>query len=188
MNGNTIIGVIDMTANPPTMTNSLVVSAATVGLLDGTNLYVAGTPPGKDCGGNPAGITCGRLDVVNTSNLSVTASGLIITDGFHDHMELASNSRLYIGARTCTNLTAGAATPARGCLSILNTSGNTVVVPPTFGDVTGIAPIMNRNVVYVVQTGPNQDGELEIFDTASDALQGTQIDIVGDAIDVKDIE
>jgi len=188
MNGNTTVSVVDMTATPPVIANTVVVSAATVGLLDGTNLYVAGTPPGKDCGGNPAGIACGRLDVVNTSNLSVTTSGLVITDGFHDHMELASNSRVYIGARTCTNMAAGTGTPARGCLSIFNTSGNTVVVPATFGDVTGIAPIMNRNVVYVVQTGPNQDGELEIFDASTDALQGTQIDIVGDAIDVKDIE
>jgi len=187
-NGNTSVSVVDMTANPPVITQNLVVSAATVGLLDGSNLYVAGTPPGKDCGGNPAGITCGRLDVVNTSNLSVVTSGLVISDGFHDRMELASDNRVYIGARTCTNIAASSSTAARGCLSIFNRSAGTAVVPPTFGDVTGIAPIMGRDVVYVVQTGPNQNGELEIFNAATDALQPTQVDIVGDAIDVKDIE
>ena len=181
--GDTSVSVLDMTASPPKISGSVIVSAGTVGLLNGSTLYVAGTPPGKDCANNPPGTSCGRLDVVNTSNLSVTTSGVVISDGFHDHMELASNNRLYIGAHICTNIAASGAVPARGCLSIFNTSANTAVVPAVFGDVTGIAPIAARDVVYVTQ-----NGELQIFATANDALQATQIDIVGAAIDVKDIE
>ena len=74
----------------------------------------------------------------------------------------------------------GNAGEIRGCLSMLNTSNSNVVVAPVNGDVTGIAPITNRNVVYVAQAG-----ELEIFDTTTDALQSKQIDIIGQAIDVK---
>src|SRR5581483_6051346 len=152
-NGNTSVSVLDMTANPPAITQSVVVSAATVGLLNGGSLYVAGTPPGADCAGSPPGLTCGRRNVVNTSNLTVSTTGVVISDGFHDRMVSTSNNRVYIGARTCTNIQASSSASARGCLSIFNTSSNTAVVPPTFGDVTGIAPIMGRDVVYVVQQG-----------------------------------
>ncbi|MBV9608408.1 MAG: hypothetical protein JO187_02530 [Acidobacteria bacterium] len=186
--GNTSVSTVDLTTTPPTITQNVVVAAATVGLLDSSNLYVAGTPPGANCGGNPAGVACGRLSVVNTSTMTVSTSGVVITDGYHDRMELGTNNRLYVGARTCTNIAATGSTAARGCLSIFNSAAGTAVVPATFGDVTGLAPIAGRDVVYVIQTGQNQNGELEIFNTGTDALQSTQVDIVGNAIDVKDIE
>jgi hypothetical protein len=56
-------------------------------------------------------------------------------------------------------------------------------VPPVNFDVTGIAPISNRNIVYVVQ-----GGELNIYDTTTDALTPTQIDVVGKAVDVKYVD
>jgi hypothetical protein len=68
-------------------------------------------------------------------------------------------------------------------LSIVNTSKSTVVVPPLQGDVTGIQPISRRNVVYVVQ-----NGELGIYDTTTDKLQTTQVDIIGQAVDVKQVD
>jgi hypothetical protein len=107
-----------------------------------------------------------------------------ITDGYHDRMEMGANGQLFIGARTCTNINApsSGSTPGevRGCLSIFNTGKSTVVVPAILGDVTGIQPISHRNVVYVVQSG-----ELSIFDTSTDKLQATQVDIIGQAVDVK---
>ena len=54
------------------------------------------------------------------------------------------------------------------------------MVPPNNGDVTGLQPITNRNVVYVVQKG-----ELRIYDTTTDKLQTQQVDILGQAIDVE---
>ena len=57
------------------------------------------------------------------------------------------------------------------------------MIPPANGDVTGIQPIANRHVVYLVQ-----GGELQIYDTTTDKLQATQINIIGQAVDVKTID
>ena len=95
-----------------------------------------------------------------------------------------SNGQIFIGARTCTNINtpASGSNPGevRGCLSIFNTSSSNVVFPADNGDVTGLQPITNRNVVYAVQ-----QGELRIYDTTTDKLQAQQVDILGQAIDVK---
>jgi hypothetical protein len=59
-----------------------------------------------------------------------------------------------------------------------------VVIDTPNGDVTGIAPIPKRNVVYVIE-----GGELRIFDTTTSAPSTTKfLDIVGKAIDVKEID
>jgi hypothetical protein len=57
------------------------------------------------------------------------------------------------------------------------------VIPPVNGEVTGIQPISRRTVVYVVQ-----GGQLSIYDTTTDKLQKTQVDIVGQAVDVLQID
>jgi hypothetical protein len=143
------------------------VPAATVGLLSGNNLFVAGTPSGTP------GQLAGRLSVLDTAGLAAPASSIPISDGYHDHMELASSNKLFVGAITCS----------AGCLTIFDTSQNSAVVDSNTGDVTGIAPISNRNVVYAVQ-----GGELRIFDTTTGALTPTQIDVVGKAVDVKYVD
>jgi hypothetical protein len=156
---------------------------ATTGLLSGNTLYVAGSPPGMDCTGSttPTSATsCGSLQTIDTGTLTPSAP-IIISDGIHDHMELGSNNQLFIGAQNCTNISTASET--RGCLTIFDTSKSAVVVPPVNFDVTGIAPISNRNIVYVVQ-----GGELRIYDTISDALTATQIDVVGKAVDVKYVD
>ena len=114
--------------------------------------------------------------------MSVTnPNPVLITDGYHSRMEMGSGGQLFIGARTCTNI--NTSSEVRGCLSIFNTSTSNVVIPPDNGDVTGLQAIANRNVVYVVQ-----GGELRIYDTTTDKLQSTQIDISGQAIDVKEVD
>lgn len=161
------VTVLDMSTSTPGA--SVNVSAATIGLLDGSNLYVAGTQNGA-----------GKLDVIDTGSLTATVSAVAISDGFHQRIALASNNRLFIGARTCTNL---ATLPNSGCLSIYNTSSKTAKVDNANGDVTGIQPISGRNVVYVIE-----GGELRIYDTTTDAQQTKQIDVVGQAVDVKEID
>ncbi len=182
-NGDTSVSVLDMTASPPTLMKNIIVSAATVGLLNGATLYVAGSPPGAACNGGTAATTCGRMDIVDIGSQSVTTSGLVITDGFHNHMELGSNNLLFIGARTCTVITA----ESRGCLTLFNGNSGTAAIPHDIasGDVTGIAPIANRDVVYVVEAG-----ELRVYDTTTGTLAPAQhqMDIIGLAWDVKDIE
>jgi len=163
------VTVLDVSSNTPGA--SIPVSAATVGALDSAgNLYVAGT----------AG-TAGKLDIVNTSSLSVSKSGVAVSDGFHNRM-LLINTKLYIGARTCT-------TPQ--CLTVLDTGAQTAIIAPcvvaaslfcTPGDVTGFIAIDKRNVVYVVE-----GGKLLVYDLNSSVPLDNkhQVDILGQAVDVK---
>ncbi|MCI0354186.1 MAG: YncE family protein [Acidobacteria bacterium] len=144
-----------------TLGNSVNVSAATVGLLNGGNLFVAGSAGGA-----------GLLDVVNVPALTVARSGIAVGDGFHHTMALGSNNKLFIAARTCVN-----------CLTILNTSGNTAVIRPPNGEVQALQPIAGRDVVYVVE-----DDELVIYDTSTDAPQAFQLSFVGQIVDVKSID
>jgi hypothetical protein len=164
------------------------VPGATVGLINGTNLYVAGTPSQPPpVAGCPIS-RCGVLSVINTSAL--TAGTFIpITDGDHEKMALANN-RVYVGASGCTVEPGTAANTVRGCLSIFNTSSSTAVFPTESAfrqnfDVTGLQPISARNIIYVVQ-----GSEIDIFDTATDTLAPgvTQIDVIGKAFDVVQID
>ena len=165
------------------------VSAATYGLLGGSTLYVAGTPSGMNtCAGTKtAAANCGRLSVIDTNSMTVTGSA-IITDGYHDRMQISQNGQLYVGSHSCTNINIPGG-EVRGCLSIFNTSNGEVVIPPANGDVTGIQQIASRDVVYVIQ-----NFGLAIYDTDTNKLQVTpgdvfnnngQVDIVGQLCDVK---
>jgi hypothetical protein len=165
---------------------------ATVGLLSSGNLFVAGTPQGPNAltGPGPACplSRCGALTTINTGTLTAGAP-VPITDGLHQKMALANN-RLYIGASACTVDPGSAANTVRGCLTIFNTSTPGAKFPQESSfrqnfDVTGLQPISNRNVIYIVQ-----GGELDIFDTATDALATgiTQLDVVGRAFDAVQID
>ena len=164
--------------------------AASVAVVNGTTMYLAGTPvPASPCTGQQtAATTCGLLTIFDLPSMTVTNSApIIITDGYHNRMALGANGQLFIGARTCTEIIPPIPPPpgaeVRGCLSIYNTQTGAVIIPPANGDATGIQPVAKRTVVYVVQ-----GGELAIYDTATDKLQPTQIDIAGEAIDVKTID
>jgi hypothetical protein len=178
--GGTTASVIkvDFSSATPTFSAPIPVSAATVGLVNSGTLFVAGTP---------AGSATGTLQSINLSSLTASAP-VSITNGTHLKMAMASNNRLYIGASNCTASTDPATGQVRGCLSIFNTGSSSVTVPEvaslrTFFNVTGIQPISNRNVVYVCE-----GGELDIYDTTTDKLTPTQIDIVGNAVDVVQID
>jgi len=140
-----------------TITATVPVGGASVGLLKGTTLYVAGSPV-------PPGTTS-TYDAVDVSNMTrLTANSVPISDGFHTTMALATNNKLYIGAITCSNT-------VTGCLSVVNVSTNTADAPlPPRGAITSLLAISNRNVMYTVE-----GGLLHIYDTDTDTLQGTQI-------------
>jgi DNA-binding beta-propeller fold protein YncE len=160
--------------------NAAVPGGATYGLLSSNTLFVAGTRPATACTFNAA-VRCGALTKLDVTAAPVVSASYEINDGYHDRMLLAPNNRLFIGAEfTC------AAIAPNGCLSIFNTSGNTVVIQPPCGpscnslnDVTGMSLISGRNVVYVVE-----GGEVRIYDTATDAPQSRQVDTVGRSWDV----
>jgi len=188
--GGTTASVVlaDFTNPTATFSGNILVPGATVGLINGSNLYVAGTPPQPPpVAGCPIS-RCGVLTVINATALTAGAQ-IPITDGDHEKMAFANN-RVYVGALGCTVEPGTAANTVRGCLSIFNTSSSAAVFPTESAfrqdfDVTGLQPISGRNIIYVVQ-----GSEIDIFDTNTDALASgiTQIDVVGKAFDVVQID
>ncbi|MBV8051537.1 MAG: hypothetical protein JOZ80_10135 [Acidobacteriaceae bacterium] len=165
-------------------------SGATYGLLNGGNLYVAGTPPNTRCPTGTAATACGTLNIVSVGSMTrVNANPILIPDGYHDRMQMGANGQLFIGGRNCTSINVSGG-EVRGCLSIFNTLNSKVIVPPQTGDATGIQPIAGRHVVYVCQ-----GGAFQIYDTTTDKLLVTTFktnnnlgitdNIVGQSYDVK---
>jgi len=188
------VTLVDLTTTPPTPGTPVPVPAATVGLLSGTTLYVAGTPSGT------VGALAGRISVLDTTALANGPTSTVpISDGTHSLMVLGSDNKLFIGAGP--NCSAG-------CLSIFDTGTKESGVdgpPPAgngTGNVTGIAPINGRSVMYVIEDVAAGSfhcagqlpclGKLRIYDTTVSAttptLQPIQIDVVGRAVDVKYID
>jgi len=166
------------TAGPPsvmkfnvasqTITATVPVGGASVGLLKGTTLYVAGYPGGST----------GTFDIVDVNAMArTTPNPVAIGDGSHTTMAISNNSKLYIGAVSCINQTVG-------CLSIVDlgkVSLDTVGQP--LGSVTGLQSIPNRNTMYTIQ-----GGVLYIYDTTTGQLQATQIAFVGALYDVVQVD
>ena len=179
--------------NPPTAGAVLPVDAATIGLISGSTLYVAGTSPTNNActGETTAATTCGRLDLVDLNSMTVTASA-VITDGYHDRIDMGSNSQLFVGSHTCSNI-GNVNNPqgeVRGCLSVYNTLDGTVVIPPDNGDVTGLQDFTTRYVEYVAE-----GGNLRVYYTLTDTLYENEqyiptgtIVITGVITDVKAVD
>jgi len=186
------------------------VDAASVALVQGSTMYLAGTPyangaPSFTClGAKGETLTCGELTIFDLATMSVVTSGIAITDGYHNRIAMGANGQLFIGARTCTEIIppppVQPGDEIRGCLSIYNSLTTQVgsvppggvLIPPENGDATGIQPIAQRTVVYVVQ-----GGSLWIYDDTIDALEfnpndpnnpGEIFGLVGDFIDVKTVD
>ena len=184
------VSVFDLTTL--SITNTIPVDAATMAILNGSILYVAGTSPTNNaCTGQTTAATkCGRLDMVDLSSGTAT-SAAVITDGFHDRMDMTVNGQIFIGSHDCTNVgnVNNPSGEVRGCLSIFKTADNTVIIPPDNGDVNGLQGFTSRNIEYVAE-----GGALRVYDTTKDILlinsfvpQGT-INIVGYVGDVKAID
>jgi len=172
---------------------SVPVDGATVAFLNGSTLYVAGnSPTNSSCSGETtAATTCGRLDIVDLGSLGVT-NRVVITDGYHDRIDISANGQLFIGSHTCTTIgnVNNQQGEVRGCLTIFNTTNGEVVIPPDNGDVTGLQSLTSRYVEYVAE-----GGNLRVYDTTLDKLianndfitNGT-ITITGRIIDIKAVD
>jgi hypothetical protein len=179
------------------------VNGATVGLLSGSKLYVAGkgTGTGPLCSSIPSAATtaatyCGTLDIVDLGTMTDPyfndpTTEIAIPDGYHHRIDMSVNGQLFIGSRTCTNVgdVNNPSGEVRGCLAIYNTTTNAVVIPPDNGDVTGLQSFTQRNVEYVAE-----GGVLRVYDTTKNILlinkfvpKGT-INVVGYVGDVKAID
>jgi hypothetical protein len=178
--GGTAASIQKVDLNTNTLVGAPVpVNGATTGLVSGPTLYVAGnSPTATTCTGQTtAAITCGRLDVLDLPSMTRTAS-YVITDGLHQKMDLSENGQLYVGSSLCSNVDTSA--EIRGCLSVLNTTNGSVTIPPEVGDVTGIAAIPHRDVVYVIQ-----NAIFRIYDTTTNKLGPSQPTLIGQQVDVK---
>jgi hypothetical protein len=162
------VQILDLTTSPPTAGAAVAVDAATIGLISGSTLYVAGTPPTNNpcTGESTAATTCGRLDVVDLNSMTVT-NKYVITDGYHNRIDMGNGGQLFIGSHTCTNIgdVNNVTGEVRGCLSILNTTNGNIVIPPDNGDVTGLQDFSSRQVEYVAE-----GGNLRVYYTVTDAL------------------
>jgi DNA-binding beta-propeller fold protein YncE len=190
--GGTLTSVVfaDFTNPTTTFSANIPVKGATVGLINGSNLYVAGTPNPAPTGPGPGCpiSRCGVLTVINATALTPGAQ-IPIADGDHEKMAFANN-RVYVGANRCTVEPGTAANTVRGCLTIFNTGSSATIFPTESAfrqnfDVTGLQPISGRTIIYVVQ-----GAEIDIFDTNTDTLAPgvNQIDVVGQAFDVVQID
>jgi hypothetical protein len=138
-----------------TIVSTVPVGGASVGLLKGTTLYVAGYPGGST----------GTFDVVDVGAMKrTTTNSIAIGDGTHTTMAMSNNAKMYIGSPNCVNTT-------NGCLSIVDV-GTMAAAPlgPPRGPVTGMQSIPNRDTMYVIE-----GTVLNIYDTTSGQLQPTQI-------------
>jgi len=162
-----------------TITSTIPVEAATWALLDGSTLYVAGTPPANNActGQTTAATTCGRLDIVDLGSGTVTANGIVITDGYHDKMDLNVVGQLFIGSSDCTNIgnVNNPSGEVRGCLSIVNLANNAVFIPPDNGNVDGLQGFFTRPIEYVAE-----GGNLRVYDVNTDSLYVNDINNVSD--------
>ena len=153
--------------------NSVDVSGATAGVLDSSgNLWVAGSPNGV-----------GYLQSISTSSLTPSAP-VAITNGYHNLLTVSDDNRLYVGAKTCSNIADQIGNPIQGCLSIYNMSSGNVVKAAMTGDVTGLQADIGQHQVFATQ-----GGYLVIYNTTNDQPlpQSQQIAISGQAYAVLQI-
>ena len=178
-----VVNVAAVLAGQPAVSATVTVPAATTALLQGNTLYVTGTQIGVGGDLTVLNLASGAGTVV-CSSPTANCQVFPISDGHHTKMAMGSNGQLFIGSKTCSSV----------CLTIFNTLTSKVVPPPAppavpdQGDVTGIEPISNRNVVYVCV-----GGRLRVYDTTTDALEVIpppygQPNIIGQAIDAKVID
>ena len=190
--GGTQASVMVFDLTTLTITSTIPVDAATMAWLSGSTLYVAGTSPTNNACNDPQSQAkiCGRLDVVDLTSGIVTGTA-IITDGYHDRMDMTTNGQLFIGSHDCTNIgdVNNPSGEVRGCLSIYKTADGSVLIPPDNGNVDALQGFVSRNVEYVAE-----GGSLRVYDTNKDILlindfvpQGT-INVVGYVGDVKAID
>ena len=147
---------------------------ATVAALDGGNLYVAGTAVQGAMNG-------GKVTKLNASTLAPIGSSVSIAPGIHDTMTVQAG-KVFVGSRSCTL----SAPPNQGCLAIWDGNSSPVITGLANGiavDVTGMQAISGRSVVYVIA-----GGELLIYDANTSAPQSQQLDIIGHAEQVVQVD
>ena len=159
------------------ITGILIPGGASNALVDTSTMYVVGQQLQTD------GLFAGNLTLVNL--LSNTAGNPIsISDGAPgavSRMLLADDNTLWIGMTKCTNGERFAKGRPYGCLTMFNTSTNTVtMLLPYLGDATGIAGVTGLHKIYSVQ-----GGQVYINSTVDgSSIDNQYVTVTGTAYDV----
>ena len=151
-------------------------------LLSSTTMYVVGQKL------MPDGLFTGNLTMVSltgtgTSTISA-GSPISISDGAPgapSRMIMADDNTLWIGTTKCTNGERYATGQAYGCLTMFNTTNDTVtMLEPYLGDATGIAAVTGLHKVYVAQ-----GGQVYIYHTTDgSSINNQYVTVTGTASDV----
>lgn len=148
---------------------SVAVQGASAAAVNGSTMYVAGAPGGS--GGT-----------VQTVDLNAMTASAPVNIGSGNHTKVVwAGSRAWIAARDCG--------PSGGCLSIFDPATGKATVntvsggATSLGDVTGMAFIDSRNIMYVAE-----GGELRLYDVNGNLVTPMPapitLDIVGEAWDI----
>jgi hypothetical protein len=171
-------------ANSLPMTKIPVPNGASNALVSNTTMYVVGQKM------MPDGYFGGFLTVLNLANNTVVPSTsaspnpVSISDGIAggpSRMILADDNTLWIGMTKCNQGERLHNNLPFGCLTMYNTSSNTVVMlQPYAGDATGIAAVTGLHKVYSAQ-----GGQVYInYTTTGAAIDNQYVTVTGTAADV----
>jgi len=145
-------------------------------------LYVLGE--GSATGTLPSGqLFSGYLTPINLTN-NTAGSPISVSDsapGQRTRMILADNNTLWLGGIRCTEGQRYATGQPYGCLTMFNTTTNTVsLIEPYQGDLTGIAAVTGLNKVYIAE-----GGQIYIYSTTDgSAINNFYVTVTGTAYDV----
>ncbi len=128
----------------------------------------------------------GNLTVVNTATAQITGT-YPISDGNHTKMVFADNNTLWVGSTQCQAgelFHQSQLNPAQniqfGCMTMFNTSTNSVFIDAFKGDGTGIAAVIGLNKVYTAE-----GGQVYIYNTTDGSERdNTNVSVTGTASDV----
>jgi len=177
-------GLLPTTGNVTTIP---VPGGASNALIDSSTMWVVGQQPQQVQGQT---LYTGNLTVLNLTNNTVVPSTstspnpVSISDGAPgaiSRMLLADDNTLWIGMTKCTNGVRAATGLPDGCLTMVNTTNNTVtLLEPYLGDLTGIAGVEGLNKIYVAQ-----GGQVYIYSTKDgSAIDNQYVTVTGTAYDV----
>jgi hypothetical protein len=146
-------------------------------LIDSSTMYVAGQQL------KPDGLFTGNLTVINLGS-NAAGSPIGISDGSPgapSRMILGDDNTLWIAMTGCTNGERYAKGLPYGCLTMFNTSSNSVTtIEPYEGDATGIAAVTTLHKLYAAQ-----GGQVYIFSTKDGTAYNNQyVTVTGTAYDL----
>ncbi len=159
------------------ITNIPIPGGASNALVSESTMYVAGQQLLSD------GLFTGNVTVVDLNN-NTASSPVSISDGTPggpSRMILADDNTLWIGMTKCNTGERYAKGLPYGCLTMFNTSSNTVsTIEPYLGDLTGIAAVTTLHKVYVAQ-----GGQVYIYHTTDgSSINNQYVTVTGTAYDV----